>query len=542
MKRAAPPPPKAISTSAWPRRRCTDRSACSARSPATSGAPTHFRVGLHIGGFTQDNFLIAGVGRAEGRLERAASPAISRISYTPWKYLEAYLGAVQHARTRTRRNDRGPHRSRGDPRARRSRARPQGAAAGRRASSISALHLGVKFFNSVSGHQLRRRVDQLRASTRSRSFDLRHAEATAQRAAALPHQLRLPVRQLDRAVARRDSAATSTGNDPCIRSRVVETFAYGIGRAGCAGARRRRAAHAADNVGLEPFFEYHVDVAVGDGDDARSTRARNDPTWSPAIASTASAQQYLTFGAARAPGRRAGARRRRSTSGCRARASATARRCRRGTSSSAPPTPTIRAPGAARTKVVTKTITREMQRGAGRGQDARHRARRGDQEADRRRDHQVHNRRATPQLSADDGSFVSYGFAPGPVSLEVSRDDYERGAASTRRWRRRRDAGRGAAHRQAAGGRPGARQGRRRRRHAGRHGDGALHHAPSGAVVDAEAEGTGRLRRQAARRASTPMDVVRRRLPRQAAHDHRRRRAAADRRGRRCARSRRRRT
>ena len=34
-------------------------------------------------------------------------------------------------------------------------------------------------------------------------------------------------------------------------------------------------------------------------------------------------------------------------------------------------------------------------------------------------------RRATSQLTGDDGRFLSQGFAPGPLSIEVGRDDYE---------------------------------------------------------------------------------------------------------------------
>src|SRR5262249_15864389 len=58
--------------------------------------------------------------------------------------------------------------------------------------------------------------------------------------------------------------ASSTSNDPCIRSRAVETFAYGI------GASRVRTAFAVDSplqvkmVGLQPFLEYHLEIGVGD--------------------------------------------------------------------------------------------------------------------------------------------------------------------------------------------------------------------------------------------------------------------------------------
>ena len=35
------------------------------------------------------------------------------------------------------------------------------------------------------------------------------------------------------------------------------------------------------------------------------------------------------------------------------------------------------------------------------------------------------NRREAPQLSSDDGTFVSYGFIPGPVMMEVTRENYD---------------------------------------------------------------------------------------------------------------------
>jgi len=81
--------------------------------------------------------------------------------------------------------------------------------------------------------------------------------------------------------------------------------------------------------------------------------------------------------------------------------------------------------GRGRTKVVTKTITREIMRGAiecklrGFVRDATTKKPISGATI------KYTTRRATPQLTAEDGSFVSYGFAPGPLSIEVSRDDYE---------------------------------------------------------------------------------------------------------------------
>jgi outer membrane protein OmpA-like peptidoglycan-associated protein len=81
--------------------------------------------------------------------------------------------------------------------------------------------------------------------------------------------------------------------------------------------------------------------------------------------------------------------------------------------------------GRGRTKIVTKTVTREIMRGEVQGKlrgfvrDAASKKPIGGAMI------KYVTRRATTQLSADDGSFLSYGFAPGPLSIEVSRDDYE---------------------------------------------------------------------------------------------------------------------
>jgi outer membrane protein OmpA-like peptidoglycan-associated protein len=80
--------------------------------------------------------------------------------------------------------------------------------------------------------------------------------------------------------------------------------------------------------------------------------------------------------------------------------------------------------GSGKTKVVTKTITREIARGPIVGKV------RGVVRDEKTRKPvsgaivKYLNHRETPQLTAEDGTFVSYGFVPGGVTLEVSREDY----------------------------------------------------------------------------------------------------------------------
>jgi OmpA-OmpF porin, OOP family len=79
---------------------------------------------------------------------------------------------------------------------------------------------------------------------------------------------------------------------------------------------------------------------------------------------------------------------------------------------------------APKTKVVTKTITREISRGPVVGKvrgivrDQTTKKPIGGATV------RYLNRRENPQVTADDGTFTSYGFTPGLVVLEVSRDDY----------------------------------------------------------------------------------------------------------------------
>jgi outer membrane protein OmpA-like peptidoglycan-associated protein len=208
---------------------------------------------------------------------------------------------------------------------------------------------------------------------------------------------------------------------------VVETFAYGIGQS------RMRFSLAADapinvhDVGVEPFLEYHADVAVTDGDQTLA-RALTNMVSDDRLNNRA--LQYLTLGlrvrpigglvldaaldvGLQSPGFRFG-----------------------------PPVPGWNlvfgaaydydpVTQTARTKVVTKTVTREVRRGPVTGKirgivrDA------ATKQPIAGATVRYTNLRVTPQLTAEDGSFVSYGFFPGPVELEVSRDDYNAAQVKT---------------------------------------------------------------------------------------------------------------
>jgi outer membrane protein OmpA-like peptidoglycan-associated protein len=82
------------------------------------------------------------------------------------------------------------------------------------------------------------------------------------------------------------------------------------------------------------------------------------------------------------------------------------------------------AAGAGKTKLVTRTVTREVPRGPVEGK-----LRGVVRDAQTKKPVSgalVHyaGRHLTPQATQEDGGFVSYGLAPGPVKLEVARDDY----------------------------------------------------------------------------------------------------------------------
>jgi outer membrane protein OmpA-like peptidoglycan-associated protein len=384
-----------------------------------SGRQNNFRVGLHIGLFQDDSFLVRGNSTTPGDTNSRFTGDLT-IGYTPWKYLELYLGLF-NASNKNERRDAG----RTDPQVILSLGDLALGVKGRYPVAPwfdLALHLGVKFLNSVSGISFDGDSTNFAVDAIG-SFDLRHAAATKY----VPLRFHLNFGYLldnSMNLLPAGQCALSTGNDPCIRSRVVETFAYGI------GSSRLRIALAADapitirSVGLEPFVEYHAEIAVDDGDQTVLRALRNDP----AISSdrlTNQALQYMTFGVRvrpvvglildagidvglQSPGFQYG-----------------------------PPVPPWNvilgaayaydpAPNTARkTKMVTKTVTREISRAPAEGRvrgvvrDAKTRKPIGGALV------RYLNRGLNPQASADDGTFLSYGLGPGLQTLEVAREDYE---------------------------------------------------------------------------------------------------------------------
>jgi outer membrane protein OmpA-like peptidoglycan-associated protein len=384
-----------------------------------AGRQNTFRIGLHLAFFQQDSFLVSGNSTTPGDQNSRFTGDLT-ISYTPWKYLELYLGLF-NASNKNVRTDNG----RTDPEVILSLGDLQLGVKGRYPVlpfMDIALHLGVKFLNGVSGISFNGDSTNV-AVDAILSWDLRHAEATKN----VPLRFHLNFGYLyDNSIALLPAGqcAASTSNDSCIRSRVVETFAYGI------GDQRLRLALATDapitlphSVGLEPFLEYHLDVALGNGDKTVYNALKNDPK---VMGNRLTGQtiQYLTFGfrirpvaglvldagmdvGLQSPGFRYG-----------------------------PPVPEWNVilgaayayePGAVagKTKIVTKTITREIARGPVEGKlrgvvrDAKTKKVLGNAII------KYLNRRMNSTLAADDGTFLTPGLSAGPVSIEVSRDDYE---------------------------------------------------------------------------------------------------------------------
>jgi outer membrane protein OmpA-like peptidoglycan-associated protein len=383
-----------------------------------TGRTNTFRIGLHVSGFTEDNFLIAGNGSLKGD-SNARFTGDLIINYTPWKYLEAWLG-IFNSSNRNQRTDPG----RTDPEVI--------LALGDLALGVKgrypvlkfmdlALNAGVRFLNSVSGISFDGSSTNFNFDVIA-SWDLRHADDTRD----VPLRFHLNAGFLvdnSMSLFPAGQCGRSVGNDPCIRSRVVETFAYGI------GTNRFRISAAADApidikhiVGLEPFVEWHLDASVGDGDKTLRGALMGDPSI-PDARLNGVVQQWMTIGmrvrpvaglvldtgidiGLQSPGFAYG-----------------------------PPVPAWNlVVGAAyaidphasqaKTKVVTKTITREIIPSATAGRirgivrDA------ATKQALAGCTIKYVNKQETPQITAEDGTFVSYKFAPGAVAIEVSRDDY----------------------------------------------------------------------------------------------------------------------
>lgn len=382
-----------------------------------AGRSNTFRVGIHVGGFKQDNFLIAGNGNVRGDSNSRFTGDLT-ISYTPWKYIETYL-AIFNTSNRNERTDPG----RTDPEVI--------LALGDLALGVKgrypvapfidlALHLGVRFLNSVGGISFDGNSTNFTVDAIT-TFDLRHAAKTAK----VP--LRFHVNfgyLLDNSLSLlpREQCALSRGNDPCVRSRVVETFAYGI------GTQRLRLALAADapivikTVGLQPFVEYHMNASLGDGDMTLYRALMNEPgiTGDRLNGTT---QQWLTLGLRLRP-----------VAGLVIDAGVDVGLQSPGFRYGPPVTPWNVIFGAAyafdpgaqigRTKLVETIITREVRgpaTGRVRGVVRDEKTRKVVSGATVR----YLNKRETPQLTSDDGTFVSYGFKAGHVAIEVSREDYE---------------------------------------------------------------------------------------------------------------------
>jgi outer membrane protein OmpA-like peptidoglycan-associated protein len=381
------------------------------------GKPGTFRVGLHIAGFKQDSFLIAGNGTLAGDTNSRFTGDLT-IGYTPWKYIEVYL-AIFNASNRNERVDNG----RTDPEVILSLGDLALGLKGRYPVMPFidlALNIGIKLLNSVNGISFSGDSTNFTADLIA-SFDLRHAEATKN----VPLRFHFNFGFLydnSLSLLPTNQCAASTGNDPCIRSRVVETFAYGI------GTNRLRMALAADapgnikGVGLEGFFEYHLEVGVGDGDQTLLKALSHDPNVS-SDRLTSSTSQYLTLGLRVRP-----------VAGLVLDAGIDVGLQSPGFQFGSPVVPWNVILGAAyaydptitnRTKLVTKTITREYKTGRPEG-----RIRGVVRDVKTKKvlagaTVKYLSSRLNAQLSGDDGTFLSYHLVPGTVTVEVSREDYE---------------------------------------------------------------------------------------------------------------------
>ncbi len=379
-----------------------------------------FRLSINFSFFRGSSFLIKGDTNGFGRDHDSRFAGDLTLSYTPWKYLELYASLFNTSNKNTR-TDPG----RTDPEVILALGDFELGAKGRiplHRSFNLGIHAGVRFLNGVSGVSF---------SGKSTNFDVDLIGS-------------LDVRQLNANVPLRfhfnygylldnsdrlfpsGQCALSTGNDACIRSRVVETFAYGIGQ------QRLRLALAVDvplllgPVGLQPFFEYHNEYSLGDGDSVIRGALANDPNVSHSRL-TDRLSQYLTVGARLRP-----------VAGLVLTAAVDVGLTSVGFAYGPPTLPwdvvlglayAYDPPGRAHTKIITRTITRTPTAPLA---AAEGHVRGVVRDASTKKplsgvlvaypDQRIS---LTPQMTADDGTFVSYGLAPGPVWLGVSRDGYE---------------------------------------------------------------------------------------------------------------------
>jgi outer membrane protein OmpA-like peptidoglycan-associated protein len=388
------------------------------------GAPSSLRVSTNFSFFKGSSFLIKGNSTTPGDRDSHFAGDLT-ISYTPWKYLEAYASLFnssnQNIRTDTGRTDPQVILALGDLEF-----GVKGRIPVHKAFDL-ALRAGVHLLNGVSGISFNGKSTNFTIDAIG-TFDVRKVNAsvplrfTANFGFYLDNSLNLlPEGQ----------CGASTGNDACIRSRVVETFAYGI------GSDRLRIALAADaplllsHVGLQPFLEYHADVALGSGDHVVHQALLNDPNVSSSRLTSRGAQ-YLTIGARLRP-----------VAGLIFTAAVDIGATSPGFIYGPPTMPWSVNLGLAyaydgyanakKTKVITRTITRTTDvpsappEGRVRGivKDA----------ATKKPLSGVivkyTKTTLTPQVTGEDGTFISYGLLPGPAWMEVSRDDYEAQKVST---------------------------------------------------------------------------------------------------------------
>jgi OmpA-OmpF porin, OOP family len=380
-----------------------------------------FRASINFSFFRGDSFLIKGNSTVPGDTNSHFAGDLT-ISYTPWEYIELYA-ALFNSSNKNERTD--PERV--DPQVILALGDFAFGLKGRypvHRSFDLALHAGLRFLNSVSGISFS-------GDSTNFAIDLIGSLDVRKLAEKVPLRFHLNFGYLlDNSInlLPEGQCARSVSNDPCIRSRVVQTFAYGI------AAQRLRFALAADvpllfrSVGLQPFIEYHAEIALGDGDSVIERALSGDPNVSEDRL-TARAMQYMTFGVRLRP-----------VAGLQFTAAVDAGLTSPGFIYGPPTMPWNVILGlayaydgmagkASRTKVITRTITRVQDvqsappEGRVRGvvRDSASKKSLGGVMV-RYPDSKF---ALTPQITGEDGTFVSYGLLPGQSSIEVSREDYE---------------------------------------------------------------------------------------------------------------------
>ncbi|MSP61835.1 MAG: hypothetical protein EXR72_16175 [Myxococcales bacterium] len=388
---------------------------------AEVGAPLNFRVGLHIQAFTADSFLVAGSGAVQGdtnsRFLGDLTIGLTGPDVVFLRNLEAYL-AVFNSSNQNKRVDIG----RTDPTVILSLGDVgfglRGAGEVTRGLSLGG-HVGVRFFNSISA--VAANFDATNVSIDLLGmFDVRRV------APSVPLRFHLNLGYLvdnSLSLLPAGQCARSVGNDPCIRSRVVETFAYGLGTSRirfALGLELPTRPHVSWGIfGVAPFVEYHLDHAVGDGDKtvdmalSADGRVAGDRIHNQNI-------QYLTVGLRLRPVARLvidlGADIGLQSPGFQF----------------GPPVPAWNViaglaytydPSGSSTKVIKKTITRtyEIDRAP---PDGKLRGIVRDAKTKKPLSGAIVKYPGrTPQATGDDGTFLSYGLPAGPITLEISRGE-----------------------------------------------------------------------------------------------------------------------